>query len=100
MRNNFPEIEVDEEVESAVEELIESTKGKTIVVYNDDVNSFEHVIMCFLKYCDHNMHQAEQCAQIIHYNGKCDVKRGTLDKLTPIHEALLENGLRSKIEES
>lgn len=90
------EPEVDEQVDQAVEELINPTKA--IILYNDDYNTFPHVIECLRKYCGHSMEQAEQCALIIHYNGKCDVKSGTYDKLKPVCEALLENGLTAKIE--
>lgn len=90
------EPEVDEQVDQAVEELINPTKA--IILYNDDYNTFPHVIECLRKYCGHSMEQAEQCALIIHYNGKCDVKSGTYDKLKPVCEALLEQGLIAKIE--
>ena len=68
------------------------------MLYNDDVNTFDHVINQLVKYCDHNVIQAEQCAHIVHYNGKCQVKHGEFDKLRPICEALLEKGLTAKIE--
>jgi len=89
-----------EEVETTVENLIESllTPTKNIVVYNDDVNTFEHVILCLIKYCRHSLEQAEQCTHIIHNNGKCAVKSGDYEKLKPIYEALLENGILAKIE--
>jgi ATP-dependent Clp protease adaptor protein ClpS len=69
-----------EEVETTVENLIESLLAptKNIVVYNDDVNTFEHVILCLIKYCRHSLEQAEQCTHIIHNNGKCAVKSGAL----------------------
>lgn len=76
----------------------QTEKTKSIVVYNDDHNSFEHVIECFIKYCEHSMVQAEQCAMIIHNNGKCAIKNGTLTKLRPIKDALCENGLSANIE--
>lgn len=91
------EPEVDEAIDAAVKELTEPVKR--IIVYNDDVNTFQHAIECLRKYCGHTVEQAEQCALIIHYNGKCDVKRGSFEKLKPICEALLENGLIAKIEE-
>lgn len=75
-----------------------TVKEKTLMLYNDDVNSFEHVIECLCKYCGHNPHQAEQVAMIVHYNGKCDVKHGSLEKLKPIYETLLDNHLTCKIE--
>lgn len=71
---------------------------KQIVVYNDDVNSFEHVIMCFIQYCNHEFTQAEQCALIIHNNGKCSVKKGDYKRLKPILEALTENGISAEIQ--
>lgn len=86
--------EKDVDLDSAISKLLE----QQIVVYNDDVNTFEHVILCFIKYCNHDLIQAEQCALIIHNNGKCAVKNGTYSKLKPICEALLDNGLRAKIE--
>ena len=79
--------------------LEKKEKTKSIVVYNDDVNTFDHVILCFIKYCEHDIVQAEQCTHIIHNNGKCAVKNGTYNKLKPICEALLENGLTAKIQD-
>jgi len=79
-----------------VKELIEDQKD--LILYNDDYNTFPHVINQLMKYCDHQMIQAEQCAHIVHNNGKCQVKRGEMTKLKPICEALLESGLTAKIE--
>lgn len=91
------EPEVDKEVDHAIEELINPTKA--LILYNDDYNTFDHVINCLRKYCGHSIEQAEQCTIIIHHNGKCDVKHGSYDKLKPVCEALLEQGLTAKIEE-
>lgn len=82
----------------AVEDKIETAKEWSIVLYNDDVNSFEHVIDCLCKYCKHEPMQAEQCAMIVHHNGKIAVKQGDYDDLRPICEALCENGLSAQIE--
>jgi ATP-dependent Clp protease adaptor protein ClpS len=90
------EPEVDKEVEHAIDELINPTKA--IILYNDDHNTFPHVIECLRRYCGHSMEQAEQCTIIIHHNGKCDVKHGSFEKLKPVCEALLENGLTARIE--
>ena len=70
-----------------------------IVIHNDEVNSFDHVIFCLMKYCNHTLEQAEQCAWIIHTKGKYAVKTGDFANLLPICEALVENGLNAKIEE-
>lgn len=84
-------------IDELVKELI--SKTKVIVLYNDDHNTFDHVIKCLMKYCGHGMIQAEQCAHIVHYNGKTDIKHGDIKKLRPIYEALQEEGLSVKIEE-
>ena len=69
-----------------------------IVLHNDDYNTFEHVIDCLMKHCGHKAEQAEQCAYIVHYNGKCSVKRGELTSLIPIKEALQNEGLSVGVE--
>ncbi len=79
-----------------VQEVLEEQKD--LILYNDDVNTFDHVINILMKYCDHSSIQAEQCAHIVHNNGKCQVKRGEFEKLKPICEAMLESGLSAKIE--
>lgn len=71
---------------------------KKIILYNDDVNTFNHVINCLISYCDHSQTQANQCAMIIHNNGKIDVKRGDYDTLEPICTALTDHGLSANIE--
>jgi ATP-dependent Clp protease adaptor protein ClpS len=76
----------------------ETEKAPAIIVYNDDYNTFEHVIECLIKYCKHEPEQASQCAHLVHYKGKCDVKHGTYEELRPIYEALLDNHLSVKIE--
>jgi ATP-dependent Clp protease adaptor protein ClpS len=81
-----------------VEEDVEEKLSHKIVIYNDDVNTFEHVIECLQKYCSHKMIQAEQCAHIIHFNGKCDVKNGDFEDLVVIKQTLNEKGLTAKIE--
>ena len=68
-----------------------------IILYNDDVNTFEWVIECLVKYCNHDSIQAEQCAHIVHYKGKCAVKEGSIEELKPICETLLEKGLSAEI---
>lgn len=88
-------IEKTQEVAEVEELLVDQFD---LILYNDDVNTFDHVINQLMKYCDHNVIQAEQCAHIVHYNGKCQVKHGEFDTLKPICEALLEKGLTAKIE--
>ena len=87
-----------EELEDVeVIELVD--QGATIILYNDDVNSFDHVINCLIKYCKHTPEQAEQCSLIVHYKGKCAVKSGSPKVLQPICDALCRKGLSAVIEE-
>lgn len=69
-----------------------------LIVYNDDVNTFDFVIETLVDVCSQEYLQAVQCAHIIHNNGKCGVKRGTFYDLKPKCEALLEKGLSATIE--
>lgn len=78
-----------------VEELVEK---KDLIVFNDDINTFDHVIESLMKVCKHEPEQAEQCTWIIHYNGKCQVKRGEYTKLEPMCTALLERGITAEIQ--
>ena len=71
--------------------------NNSILLYNDEVNTFDHVIDSLCKYCDHDSVQAEQCAWIVHNNGKCLVKSGAYDDLLPICNALKDNGLSAQI---
>ena len=68
-----------------------------IVVYNDDVNTFDHVIDTLIAVCSHTAEQAEQCAILVHYKGKCTVKTGVFDELKPQCSQLLEAGLSAEI---
>ena len=68
-----------------------------MLIYNDEVNTFEHVIDSLVKVCKHETIQAEQCTWIIHYNGKCAVKKGEFESLKPMRDALCERGIDAKI---
>jgi len=87
-------------IEKVLEEvLVEESTGfnNEIVLFNDDVNTFDHVIETLIRVCHHTAEQAEQCAILVHYKGKCTVKTGTLDELKPQCIQLLEAGLSAEI---
>jgi ATP-dependent Clp protease adaptor protein ClpS len=69
-----------------------------IILFNDDVNTFDHVIDTLIRVCDHTPIQAEQCAILVHYTGKCGVKTGDFDELKPLCSALLDAGLSAEIQ--
>ena len=79
-----------------VEEVL--LKERMLVLCNDDVNTFDFVIESLIKICNHTPEQAEQCAYIVHFNGKCSVKNGTYKGLKPLKEALSDLGLSVVIE--
>jgi ATP-dependent Clp protease adaptor protein ClpS len=81
--------------QTSVEELLGN--NNEIVLYNDDVNTFDHVIETLVRVCDHDPLQAEQCAILVHYKGKCTVKTGSFEELVPQCSALLDAGLSAEI---
>jgi ATP-dependent Clp protease adaptor protein ClpS len=82
---------------SDVLELEETIDVYDLVVFNDDVNTFDHVIQTLIKVCRHTPEQAEQCTFIIHYKGKCAVKNGSFTELKPMCEAICEVGIDARI---
>jgi len=85
------------------EELIDVVEQeeaiKALILYNDDVNTFDFVTESLIKVCRHDALQAEQCTYLVHYTGKCVVKNGSFIKLKPLCEALLDRGLSATIED-
>lgn len=69
-----------------------------IIVWNDDVNTFEWVIVTLIEICGHTQEQAEQCAYIIHHNGKYAVKNGSYEELRPMCDAILDRGISATLE--
>ena len=71
---------------------------RILVLHNDDVNSFEYVMETLEEVCAHSVLQAEQCAMIAHYNGKCEVLRGEATELKLVRRELISRGLKATIE--
>ncbi|WP_430412253.1 ATP-dependent Clp protease adaptor ClpS [Kordia sp.] len=86
-----------EKIEEELLTLEEIQENNEIVLYNDDVNTFDHVIQTLIYACDHTAEQAEQCSIIVHYKGKCTVKTGEYKDLKPRCSKLLEAGLSAEI---
>jgi ATP-dependent Clp protease adaptor protein ClpS. len=70
----------------------------SLILYNDDINTFEHVIKSLVEICGHDSVQAEQCAMIVHFKGSCEVKLGVLEVLNAMSRSLNSKGLNSKVE--
>lgn len=88
-----PKRKYDEEVLVMEDE----NQGHKLVLWNDDVNTFDFVIASLIEICKHTLEQAEQCTILVHYKGKCTVKTGSLELLEPMHEKLISRGLTSEI---
>jgi ATP-dependent Clp protease adaptor protein ClpS len=69
-----------------------------LIIWNDEVNTFEWVIETLIKVCGHNPEQAEQCAYLIHYQGKYAVKNGSYDELKPMCDAITDRGIGATVE--
>lgn len=92
MKHDF---QADEMVD--VLEVIETTDLMDLVVFNDDVNTFDHVINTLVKVCKHTHEQAEQCTILIHFKGKCTVKNGSFEFLKPMRDSICEAGIDARI---
>lgn len=77
---------------------IESDEVRHLILHNDNVHTFDYVITSLIDICQHDVHQAEQCAYIVHFNGKCDVKNGLYDVLHPMKDKLTSKGLSVTID--
>ncbi len=79
------------------ETVVEDLKLYSLVIFNDDVNTFDHVIDTLMDYCGHTIEQAQQCSLIIHFKGKCGVKNGDFEELVPVRQAVCDRGLSAEI---
>lgn len=78
-------------------EAVEITDVKDLIVFNDDFNTFEHVINTLIRICRHTPEQAEQCTWLIHHKGKCTVKIGSFSELNPMRQGICEAGIDARI---
>ena len=88
-----------EKFQESVELMEDLDSPFHLVVWNDEVNTFEWVIETLMDVCKHSYEQAEQCAYIIHFRGKYAVKHGSLEELQPMRDAITERGIGATVEE-
>ncbi len=81
-----------------IDVLTQTESPCNLIVWNDEVNTFEWVIETLMEICGHSVEQAEQCAYIIHFKGKYAVKNGTYDDLKPQCDAITERGINATVE--
>ena len=86
-----------EKIKEVVSPTEDHGKFNEIVLFNDDVNTFDHVIQILVDACNHTFEQAEQCSLLVHYKGKCTVKTGLYDDLKPRCSKLLQARLSAEI---
>ncbi|MEY4382906.1 MAG: hypothetical protein RI995_448 [Bacteroidota bacterium] len=77
------------------EELLENHQ---LIVFNDEVNTFEYVILTLMEVCEHTIEQAEQCTLQIHFKGKCGVKTGTYEELALMRNEICRRGISAEID--
>ena len=85
------------DVQEQTKTSTKTAEKRKIVLFNDDVNTFDFVIDSLVRICGHDEIQAEQCNTLVHYKGKCDVKHGEYPLLEPMCTALLDRGLTAEI---
>lgn len=95
MKTSHQEKELMEVLE--VLEVVDDIDINNLVVFNDDFNTFDHVIQTLIRVCKHTVEQAEQCTWLIHYRGKATVKSGAMDELKPMREAICDAGIDARI---
>lgn len=86
------------ETEELLLEDVAISETSKLVLFNDEVNTFDFVIESLISVCGHDLLQAEQCTLLVHYKGKCEVKNGEFTKLEPMCTALLDRGLTAEIQ--
>ena len=86
-----------EKIQEDTDVLEKEANEHQIILFNDDVNTFDHVVETLIYVCEHTLEQAEQCSIIVHYKGKCTVKTGVYDELEPLCSKLLQVGLSAEI---
>jgi len=87
-------------VEEDVDTLTAVDEPYQLIVWNDEVNTFEWVIETLVEICGHSVEQAEQCAMIIHVKGKYAVKKGEYETLKPLCDAITDRGIGATVEET
>ena len=97
---SFGDTAVETWQERETELLTDSLHTYNLIVWNDEVNTFDWVIETLVEVCKHTHEQAEQCAFIIHFQGKYAVKQGDYDTLKPMRESIVERGINATIEET
>lgn len=80
------------------DKLKSGNESASLILYNDDINTFDHVIKSLVEICGHDAVQAEQCALIVHFKGSCEVKIGVVEVLNAMSRSLNAKGLNSKVE--
>jgi ATP-dependent Clp protease adaptor protein ClpS len=91
----FKETQWSEDVD--VLDDVVTTDLYSLIVFNDDINTFDHVIQTLIEVCEHTPEQAEQCTILIHYKGKCVVKNGEWDQLAPMRNAICGRGISAEV---
>ena len=79
-------------------EGVDQQNQAKLVLHNDDINTFDYVMEILMEVCDHSMTQAEQCATITHFKGKCEVRSGSFTAMKELRYQLISKGLKATVD--
>lgn len=88
---------VKEKIKPVPDKKEKNAEGKDLILFNDDFNTFDFVIETLIEVCGHDPYQAEQCAFVAHFNGKCNIMSGTFEELKPFHDEMTSRDLTVSI---
>jgi ATP-dependent Clp protease adaptor protein ClpS len=94
----MPRTQTDQQTSEEIDIAVDTLEPFCLVVWNDEVNTFEWVIETLVQVCNQSQEQAEQCAYIIHFRGKYAVRQGNYDELKPLCDAITERGIGATLE--
>jgi len=87
-----------EKTKEIVDILEKEEVQRKLILFNDDVNTFDFIIISLIEICKFDHLQANNCAMIAHYKGKCCIKKGTFKELKPLHTAMAERQITTEIQ--
>lgn len=90
---------IQEQYQEETDVLTAEASTYSLLLWNDDVNTFDWVIKALVEVCDMPEKQAEQCSLLVHFKGKCSVLEGSYERLKPKKEAITDRGIQATIEE-
>lgn len=90
--------QIETDIQDEIATITLEDEGCSLIVWNDDVNTFDWVIETLVEVCGHTHEQAEQCSLLIHFKGKCAVKKGGYEEMKSMCDAITDRGIGATVE--